>query len=606
MGRKAIRIIEPDQRVVEQLNEMTRKYNAMKMEFKRMRQEEEQAKTKAVKGDLELIEKQKALVERTERDLKIGVERKVKELFRQRGMLVDKQTVKSLVEGCLNDKKVKNKIVEKVGTAAIKNVKSYATMMEHINVVLLGKTGVGKSTLMNAVLRLTGRKAAKAGVGAPITQGTKEYTSDTVRGLRIYDTKGIEVSEWSPEKAVSEVEGLVKKNAILGDPDKYIHAVWYCVNSNCSRFEGAEREALIKLMSIYADNQLPVIVVLTQTYFKKNAAILEGEIRKICAGRNVSVIPLLAVGEEENNIKSYGIDRLLEETTERASTAFDSAYCYAVMQKASIALGEECKKAIDGSSQETQKVISERLAIIDCSSGIETIFEELNFLIPYAIAKATGISLRRIENNNNIAKNARKITSYFGSFAFNVFSTYMREIDEASKVLGIKCFNTQCSIESTRKCSLSTRKSQEEWEGYINLKLTKSVRKSVVKAVVKEGAKVLANSLLELLPEVYKNVLDEAVRDEEANRIASEALRGTMAQVLDKIKITYDQPEPVSQPGKRKAEERKEEGKEEEEEIRSKKRRKMNPEEKEEEVEERSDKRKRKRTNETEYQTIKQ
>ena len=46
--------------------------------------------------------------------------------------------------------------------------------MKNVNVVIMGKTGVGKSTLVNAVFK---RKLAKTGVGAAITIKNEKYNN---------------------------------------------------------------------------------------------------------------------------------------------------------------------------------------------------------------------------------------------------------------------------------------------------------------------------------------------------------------------------------------------------------------------------------------------
>ncbi len=57
-----------------------------------------------------------------------------------------------------------------------------------MNILLMGATGVGKSSLINA---LFGKEVAKAGTGKPITQHLEKYV-DEEKGLILWDTKGIE------------------------------------------------------------------------------------------------------------------------------------------------------------------------------------------------------------------------------------------------------------------------------------------------------------------------------------------------------------------------------------------------------------------------------
>lgn len=69
---------------------------------------------------------------------------------------------------------------------AYTNSSNVLLSMKHLNIVLAGKTGFGKSTLLNQFLCLNNSKWAKTGKGKPITLGKPQaYESDLIPAFRL-------------------------------------------------------------------------------------------------------------------------------------------------------------------------------------------------------------------------------------------------------------------------------------------------------------------------------------------------------------------------------------------------------------------------------------
>ena len=99
----------------------------------------------------------------------------------------------------------KDKVIEKI-------IKEFINETNHINIILLGKTGVGKSTLINALL---GKDEAQTGGPFPVTNKNSYYMTEH---LRFWDTQGIELSKESNyEKVLENAKNIIndsEKNQI--------------------------------------------------------------------------------------------------------------------------------------------------------------------------------------------------------------------------------------------------------------------------------------------------------------------------------------------------------------------------------------------------------
>lgn len=127
-----------------------------------------------------------------------------------------------------------------------------------LNVLVLGKSGVGKSSLINAVF---GKDMAETGQGKPVTRGFEKFGDDN--GLNIFDTRGIESENF--EETISDIEKFLQENVAKGSAEDQIHIAWLCINESLRRVEGEER-----VLEILKKEKIPTIVVITKAQQDKD------------------------------------------------------------------------------------------------------------------------------------------------------------------------------------------------------------------------------------------------------------------------------------------------------------------------------------------------
>ena len=256
---------------------------------------------------------------------------------------------------------ISNRVKENINTM------NFETHTSLFNILLIGPTGVGKSTLINSVLQMDkkSKNSAKTGKGVPITLGEPHpYSNEKVRGIRLWDSQGIDKSNYGIKQLIKSVTTLINNNANSGQPDNFIHCIWYCLSGH--RFEEVERDSLIELMKIYHDETLPIIIVYTQCISEDDEKSMEEAIKSICMEQNkkIDIVSILAEDKEvgrsnhKTTVPKYGIDKLMKKSFEKIEGSVQSACFHSIREQ----IKSNYKKKITKLHQKIKGQVKEQLS----------------------------------------------------------------------------------------------------------------------------------------------------------------------------------------------------------------------------------------------------
>ena len=213
-----------------------------------------------------------------------------------------------------------------IGKLITDSIKQAAELRGQFNLLIAGLTGVGKSTLVNAVFS---ENLARTGQGKPVTTGTREYSREGFP-LTLFDTRGLETARY--EETLQELQKLIRERRSL-DERQHIHACWLCISEDGRRVQEAE----IELAKLLHAMDVPVIAVITKSRADQGFAGVVRDLLPHVWGVH-RVRALREVLDDGHQLEPFGLTELLEATVELIPEASRNAL--AAAQKISLDLKE--------------------------------------------------------------------------------------------------------------------------------------------------------------------------------------------------------------------------------------------------------------------------
>lgn len=186
---------------------------------------------------------------------------------------------------------------------------------EQCNIIISGASGVGKSTLINAIF---GEEVVKTGVGKPVTQHL-EKVAIPEKGICLWDTKGIEAENYQDTMASLKNEFRQAIDNANDDGD-IPHVGWVCIKASSDRVEDRD----LTLISLLKERNIPAIVVFTRVtgkaervFVEEAKLIIDKEHKDFLRGAYVSVNSVPYEIDEDIVVKVKGLESLVEVTEAR-------------------------------------------------------------------------------------------------------------------------------------------------------------------------------------------------------------------------------------------------------------------------------------------------
>ncbi len=294
-------------------------------------------------------------------------------------------------------------------------------------ILLLGKTGVGKSSFINYFL---GKDVAKSAYGKPETQEMTSYEySNGKYPIKIFDTKGLEAL--NANNQLNEIMETIKRRNNSDDIFNWFHTIFYCISMSDSRFQEFECN-FIKRLQNELSQHIHIILTHCDSCSENDIRDMKNKIMSDLGNLdNIEIFEVVSISIKKRNgteVKPCG----REEVSERVFDLLSED----ISRRLSVKYARELRWSLSNIADDT---LSHLNRIIDETANLRTLIDIFN---GSDLNSELDNYIDKVENDieNAIKNTDRKFNEILQPLA-NMFASYKSEVSAADLSLNFSDWN---------------------------------------------------------------------------------------------------------------------------------------------------------------------